>query len=296
MIIDPGEISLRSKNRQKLNKQNTNILINNLLFIWAMLAAYFVFTDLQISLSVVDQNSGWANFLRGFGEIPGLLVLYSGAVIFIASYKSGSKLKYYSFTIFIFLTAVYLSKRTSFTIYHGVTGNYDFVTEYKLYIYLIFFVLNFLIYLFLTKLNYSDKLKTYSKVSILLGLYGYLFLVQPIKKLWGRVRFRDLDALYSNFTPWFLPNGINGNESFPSGHAAMAWMILPLLLLVVNKSKKIKISLLILIISWGLAVSLSRVEIGAHFASDALFGAFIIVIVFLLLIKYSQNSFTHVEK
>jgi len=76
----------------------------------------------------------------------------------------------------------------------------------------------------------------------------------------------------------------------------MAWMILPLLLLVVNKSKPIKISLLILIIFWGLTVSLSRVVIGAHYASDALFGAFIIVIIFLLLIKYSQNSFTLVEK
>jgi len=261
-----------------------------------MLSAYFAFTDLQISISVVNQNSGWANFLRSFGEIPGLLVLYSGAVIFIASYKSGSKFKYYSFIIFIFLAAVYLSRRMSLTIYIEVTDNYDFVTQYKLYIYLIFFVLNWFLYIRLKKLNYSDKIKTFSKVSILLGIFGYLMLVQPIKQLWGRVRFKDLDVLYSNFTEWFIPNGINGNESFPSGHAAMAWMILPLLLLIVNKSKKIKISLLILIISWGLTVSLSRVEIGAHFASDALFGAFIIVIVFLLLIKYSQKSFTHAEK
>jgi len=279
-----------------LNKQNINILINNLVLIWAILSAYFAFTDLQISISVVNQNSGWANFLRSFGEIPGLLVLYSGAVIFIASYKSGSKFKYYSFIIFIFLAAVYLSRRMSLTIYIEVTDNYDFVTQYKLYIYLIFFVLNWFLYIRLKKLNYSDKIKTFSKVSILLGIFGYLMLVQPIKQLWGRVRFKDLDVLYSNFTEWFIPNGINGNESFPSGHAAMAWMILPLLLLIVNKSKKIKISLLILIISWGLTVSLSRVEIGAHFASDALFGAFIIVIVFLLLIKYSQKSFTHAEK
>jgi membrane-associated phospholipid phosphatase len=76
----------------------------------------------------------------------------------------------------------------------------------------------------------------------------------------------------------------------------MGWMILPLLLLVVNKSKNIKILFLILIVFWGLAVSLSRVVIGAHYASDALFGAFIIVIVFLLLIKYLQNYFTPSQK
>jgi membrane-associated phospholipid phosphatase len=279
-----------------LDKQDTNILINNLLLLWAMLGAYFAFTDLQISISVVNQNSGWAIFLKNFGEMPGLLVLYSGAVIFIASYKSENKLKYYLFTVFVFITAVYLSKRILGTIYHGVTGNYDIIDEFKLYIYLIFFVLNYFIYLILKKNNYSDKLKTYSKVSILLGLFGYLFLVQPIKHLWGRVRFRDLDALYSNFTSWFLPNGINGNQSFPSGHAAIAWVLLPLLILVTNKNMAAKYFLLTIIIFWGLAVSLSRVVIGAHYASDVLFGAFIIIIVFLLLIKYSQNSSTLLEK
>lgn len=266
------------------------------MLIWTTLAAYFAFTDLKISISVVNQNSGWAIFLENFGETPGLLVLYSGAVIFIAWYKSGSKLKYYAFSVFVFIAAVYLSRRISIIIYNGVTGNYDIVTNYKLYIFLIFFVLNWFLYTRLKKLNYSDALKTYSKVTILLGLYGYLFLVQPIKQLCGRVRFRDLDALYSNFTPWFLPNGINGNQSFPSGHAAMAWIILPLLLLVVNKSTIIKIILLVLIFSWGLAVSLSRVEIGAHYASDALFGALIILIVFLLLIKYTQNYFIPLQK
>ena len=266
------------------------------MLIWTTLAAYFAFTDLKISISVVNQNSGWAIFLENFGEIPGLLVLYSGAVIFIAWYKPRSKLKHYSFSVFVFIATVYLSRRISIVIYHGVTGNNDIIADYKLYIYLIFFILNWSLYIRLKKLNYSVTLKTYSKVSILLGLYGYLFLVQLIKLLWGRVRFRHIDACYSNFTPWFLPNGMNGNQSFPSGHAAMAFMILPLLLLVVNKSKPIKISLLILIIFWGLTVSLSRVVIGAHYASDALFGSFIIVIVFLLLIKYSQNSSTPLEK
>jgi len=157
-------------------------------------------------------------------------------------------------------------------------------------------VLNWFVYTRLNKLNYSITLKTYSKVSILLGLFGYLFSVRPIKQLWGRVRFKDLDAFYSNFTEWFIPNGINGNQSFPSGHAAMAWMILPLLLLVVNKSKTIKISLLILIISWGLAVGLSRVVIGSHYASDILFGSNIVIILFLLLNKYSTDYFTPSQK
>ena len=131
----------------------------------------------------------------------------------------------------------------------------------------------------------------FAKSSIVLGLYGYLFFIQPIKLLWGRVRFRDLDTLYSNFTSWFLPNGINGNQSFPSGHAAMAWMILPLLLLLVNKNKGVKISFSILIICWGIVVSLSRVAVGAHYASDALFGSFIIIVVFLVITHSYWETF-----
>ncbi len=266
------------------------------MIIWATLAAYFAFTDLQISISVANQNSGWAIILENFGEIPGLLVLYSGAHIYLTIYSSKSRLRKITFSIILFLATFFLSGYLVFVFYNGITGSYAFLQENKIIISLAILLINFLLNIFIRNLIIPNSLKQFSKISVLLGVYGYLLIVQPIKHFWGRVRFRDLDALYSNFTEWFIPNGINGNQSFPSGHAAMGWMILPLLLLVVNKSKNIKISLLILIISWGLVVSLSRVVIGAHYASDALFGAFIIVIVFLLLIKYLQNYFTPSQK
>ncbi len=296
LINDAGEISLKSKTGKNLNKQNKNILINYLVLIWATLAAYFAFTDLQISISVVNQNSVWAKFLQNFGEIPGLLVLYFGAHIYLTTYSSKSRFRKITFSIILFLAASFLSGYLVVVIYEGIFCSFAFLQEYKIVIILVLLIINFLLNIFIRNLKIPNSLEGFSKTSVLLGVYGYLFIVQPIKHLWGRVRFRDLDALHSNFTEWFVPNGINGNQSFPSGHAAMGWMILPLLLLVVNKSKNIKISLLILIVSWGLAVSLSRVAIGAHYASDALFGAFIIIIVFLLLIKYSQNYFTPSQK
>jgi membrane-associated phospholipid phosphatase len=211
-------------------------------------------------------------------------------------YSSESHLRKIVFSIILFLAASFLSGYLTFVIYKGITSSITFLQDRLILIILFLLVLNFLLHIQIRKLKFSNAQEQYSKMSVMLGLFGYLFIVQPIKHLWGRVRFRDLDALYLNFTEWFIPNGINGNQSFTSGHAAMGWMILPLLLLVVNKSKNIKISLLILIISWGLAVSLSRVVIRAHYASDALFGAFIIVIVFLLLIKYLQNYFTPSQK
>jgi membrane-associated phospholipid phosphatase len=253
--------------------------------IWATLATYFAFTDLQISISLVNQNSGWAIFLEDFGEIPGLLVLYISTIIYLSYFTSTSLVRKYSLLFFLLLAATFLLSYIIVVMYLGFTDDYSFIQRYKIILALFLLAFNFLLRVILKKFSFSQRTKSFAKSSILLGLYGYLFIVQPIKHLWGRVRFRDLDTLYSNFTPWFFPNGINGNQSFPSGHAAMAWMILPLLLLVVNKSKSIKVLLHIIIISWGLAVSLSRVVIGAHYASDVLWGSIIIIIVFLLITK-----------
>lgn len=268
-----------------MDKQATNILINYLVLLCATFAAYFAITDLQISISVVNEKSGWAKFLQNFGEIPGLLVLYASTIIYLSFFASSSIIRKNTILLFLLLAATYLLSHTIALIYHGFTDNYSFIQKYKIIIILFLLACNFLLRVYLKKFSFSQKTKLFAKSSILLGLYGYLFIVQPLKHLWGRVRFRDLDTLYSNFTPWFLPNGINGNQSFPSGHAAMAWMILPILLLVDNKSNRIKVFLLIVIISWGLAVSLSRVVIGAHYASDVLWGSIIIIVVFLVITK-----------
>ena len=279
-----------------MNKQNTNILINYFVIIWAALAGYFAFTDLQISISVVNQNSGWAIFLENFGEIPGLLVLYFSTQITLAYYSSLARLREIAYSIILFLAASFLSGYLVVVIYKGIFGSYAFLQEYKIAIILVLLIINFLLIIIIRNQRIPVFLKEFSKTSVLLGVYGYLFIVQPIKHLWGRVRFRDLDALHTNFTEWFIPNGINGNQSFPSGHAAMGWMILPLLLLVVNKSKNIKILLPMIIVSWGLAVSLSRVVIGAHYASDVLFGSSIIIVVFLGITKTYWGTFNNVSR
>ena len=284
------------KTSRNLNKQTKYILINYLVLIWATLAAYFAFTDLQISISLVNQNTGWAKFFQDFGEIPGLLVLFCSAHIFLAMYSSESRFRKIIFSIILFLAASFLSAYLMIIIFKGVTGSISFLQEYIILIILVLIFLNFLLHFQIRKIKIPNSLKQFSKISVLLGVYGYLFLIQPIKILWGRIRFKDLDALYSNFTPWFFPTGINGNQSFPSGHAAMAWMILPLLILVVNRNKIVKVSFLLLLIIWGLTVSLSRVVIGAHYASDVLFGSSIIIIVFLVIIYSYWETFNKVSR
>jgi membrane-associated phospholipid phosphatase len=123
----------------------------------------------------------------------------------------------------------------------------------------------------------------YAKVVVGMALFGYVIGIQVTKYLWGRVRFRELDASFSQFTPWYLPQGITGFDSFPSGHAAMGWMLLALMVLFVNGKVLIKNFILMLIIIWAVLLAYSRVVIGAHFASDVLFGSFFIILTYLIL-------------
>jgi membrane-associated phospholipid phosphatase len=117
-----------------------------------------------------------------------------------------------------------------------------------------------------------------------------VFCIQGVKYFWGRVRFRELDAAFSQFTPWYLPQGFTGFDSFPSGHAAMGWMLLPLMILIIEQKKWLKFSAIVIIIVYAIILALSRIVIGAHFASDVLFGSFFIIITFLLLRNYYSDS------
>jgi membrane-associated phospholipid phosphatase len=271
-----------------LNQKYLNRTIINLVLLWAILAGYFAFTDLQISITLVDSNSGWARFLEKFGELPGLLVLYSGTFISLLYYLSGSHKFKLLFIPLLFLSATFLASYFTAIVYLGLTGNYFFVQDIKFYLGGVLLILNLFAVYRLRNIEFKERTLDYAGKTVLLGLFGYLVVIQPLKHLWGRVRFRDLDILYSNFTPWFLPNAFTGHESFPSGHSAMAWIVLPLLILVSNKGKIIRSLVLIMIMSWGLVVPLSRVMIGAHYASDALFGACIIILSYLIIISKQQ--------
>jgi membrane-associated phospholipid phosphatase len=120
--------------------------------------------------------------------------------------------------------------------------------------------------------------------------YGYILFVQPIKLFWGRIRFRDLADNYSDFTAWYVPNGITGNQSFPSGHAAMGFMLMALFVFIADKSFYKRIIVKGIIISWALTVCVSRVVIGAHFTSDVLFGSFIMITTYLFLIHNANKT------
>src|SRR5699024_2804419 len=99
--------------------------------------------------------------------------------------------------------------------------------------------------------------------------------------IWGRVRFREMDESYDAFTTWFIPQFEKYQElfddpaSFPSGHTSNATVIMMIIFLPVlfEKFKGKDKLLYTTAIAWIGLVAVSRIVMGAHFASDVTMGA-----------------------
>jgi len=255
-----------------------------IILLWIILAIIFIFTDLQISIAIVDENSIWAKFIADY---PGWIMVFISIYVLIGSVDRSGKGKYTIFIATIIISVVLILYRVIDEIVSE--GNIINIGIYEYFLIPALGIVIGLILHFVFKKIPSDKFHPYIKfgqITLLLAIINPLIFVQIVKLLWGRVRFRNLTPpSYPEFTPWYIPQGYTGNQSFPSGHTAMGFMLLPLILLVLNKDKKIKYFISIIVIAWGIIEALGRIVIGAHYASDTLFSAGMASIVFLFLYK-----------
>ena len=255
-------------------------LLIGVIVIWILLAIIFGFTDLYISIAVVDQASLLGIFGRDFGEAPGWGLIGISLSILIGSIIKDIKKQKLGGIIIILIAFI-------IAIYYLLDGAYLDVLNYSS---MMFCVMIFSIVTF--NKDWSEY-KTLAWVVIILAIINVLVFVQGIKIVWGRVRFRNLLSDYSNFSPWFVPQGITGNKSFPSGHAAMGFMLLPLLILLKDRDIRDpkRIVMTVAIIGWGLFVACSRILIGAHYASDVLFSSAMASVITILLYELVYIKF-----
>lgn len=248
-----------------------------IIIVWVILALVFGFTDLEISKAVVDDSSEWGIFGRDYGEVPGYALIAIALATFLGSFNNNLNLQKIPAYISVIVGVLFIILAGDET---------DLYTGWGLIIPMIFYVI-------ITWNKDWKNYRTLAGVISLLAIINPLVLIQIIKLLWGRVRFRDLSPGFVDYTLWFLPQGITGNQSFPSGHAAMGWMFLPLLILVKDRKNTdaVKVLVSILILGWGLFVALSRIVVGAHYASDILFSTgFAAITTLLLYRKYYLNK------
>jgi membrane-associated phospholipid phosphatase len=268
-------------------KSGYNRLIVIFGLIWFVFSILFAFFDLEISKTVVDLGSGSGRFVEHFGGIPGLVLVEFAFFILAGNIMSEiNSIRYLQLGIVATITMVipYFSFKTLFL---SIKGLKKFFLSEKYFILLFFGIISVLmIFIFRTVLKkFSEKYRYFSYITVQLFLYCYVFLTHILKYFSGRVRFRDLAEGFSNFTPWYLFNGPNGNSSFPSGHTVLAWLLLPLIFAFINGNKTVRVGVMSALVAWGGYVSVFRVIVGAHYASDVLFSTGFTIIFLLFLIK-----------
>ena len=256
---------LKAKTWSEIKKLTLIVLIT-----WIILAIIFGCYDLAISIDVVDETSIWGNFGADYGEMPGYALIALALATLLGSLFTNLKLQKIPAYVGTFVGLLFIL---------FIDDEDYIIIGWSLIISLVLYVV----------ITWNKDWKNYRKISgviALLAVINPLLFVQIAKILCGRIRFRNLDPGYTNFTQWFLPPGLSSDgNSFPSGHTAMGWMCLPLLIAIKDRKSTDPLSYLtiLLVVGWGLFVGFSRIVVGAHYASDVLFstGAATIVTIFL---------------
>lgn len=263
----------------KLIHRNFKILLLFISISWIVLAIFFGFCDLQISKFIADQESIAGIIGRDFGEAPGFGLIGISIAILIGKNFQNLKKQKIGVIVPLIIGIIYLSI--------GINS-----ISIKSIIDSLGIIISLILFLFLTWNKDLKEYKTYAWITFIITILNVLLFVQIFKITWGRVRFRDLSANCENYTPWFIPRGPTGNKSFPSGHAAISFITIPLILIIrkIDFKKAYKTILSWIIIGWALFVAISRILIGAHYASDVLFSAEMSLLLTILLIKYLYKN------
>lgn len=128
-----------------------------------------------------------------------------------------------------------------------------------------------------------QKRYRWAGIGILLTAFCSMAVVESIKPIWGRVRFRSMQENFALFTSWYQINGDKylsavplkeEIKSFPSGHSQWAGTTLSLSFLAsVNPKLKDKEPIFYgVAIFCALVLMVSRMMQGAHFLSDVTVG------------------------
>jgi membrane-associated phospholipid phosphatase len=242
---------------------------------WALLAVFFGATDLEISRSIADTDSALGIFGRDYGQIPGVAVFASALVMLAGSRIADAGRQRITAYAGIIIGAALIAFPASYYEWNSPTIGAGFLLGIPLML------------LFTRGMDWK-ACRNISRAILILGLVNPLLFVMLFKYLWGRVRFYQLSEDYSDYTPWYVPNGPSeGDYSFPSGHTAAAWMLLPLLIFVKDRrwNDPVRIATTLGVVSWGLLIPYTRVLVGDHYASDVLFPTGVAFVVTLLLYK-----------
>lgn len=247
----------------------------------------FTFTDLQISMAIAKKPA-WARVFEVVGEIPfTTLTAAACALLFRFRTRKNTALNVLAAAGSGLLFAA-IAAMGGFMTYNYLRENLAHVSPvWAVVIGLAIAALGIWIARSVPEENRALALK-YAATALLYFLLVIL-IMNSVKTVWGRMRFREMTDPVNEFTRWYqiVPRGGFNNiyASFPSGHSMnSAGVILLMLLPPMIPALKGKEKLLhVIVYIWCAVVGISRVFMGAHFSSDVTVGVLLSLAIFEVL-------------
>lgn len=254
------------------------------LFIIGILLVIFAFADMNISNTIYNSESKFGLTFEAIGEFPAAIIATFCTVSLMLTRDKNKSIKYnlgtigYTFLLFFFS---FMAAMLPVKYLHGP----KFIIPVLMAMYI---VISYAI-----AKKYAATHKNELRSAAIVGVLTFIFVIiafNSVKLLWGRERYRHMLEVgsFAGYSMWFIPQGIaSGNEfmSFPSGHSANATMMLWITLIptFVTSLKNKKNWFVGFAGLWTILVPISRIVVGAHFASDVTMGVSITLVIFTLL-------------
>lgn len=281
------------------------------------------FFDKNVTNAVMDQNSIFGNVFQNYADQGAGIVLFAAFEIIawtIWRRVQDDVLRYvmtigalaFAFNQMLAILQDMLSYTYSMLnnlskgIPMGVANNTSAVKNYPEVLrwglaVVLTVVLSFFFYNWLQ--SKSDADIRYLVTASLVGI-AVVFIAQTtigeMKSLWGRFRPYEMTTVAGNtmseFTPWYHLNGINGHNSFPSGHTMSGWLFLFLVFFVPRGNISAQKKMTIFGIAMGILTAMSRVRIGAHWLSDVTVSSIIVGLIIFMASRLLAAHFVEPTK
>ena len=260
-----------------------------LLGVFVVLMGIFTFTDLQISQTLFNIQSPLGQFFEAFGEFPNVAFGALGFGILLFNHKSKKALG----VIIGIWCCIMFALNSFLSGYMPMHYLMDGFSPWIVVIAAVMLAVGLWSGLAVKKLE-PQRRESFRRVAMVAIWHGYAAtaIIQVLKQIWGRVRFRELMAPFADFTSWFLPqfgrfSMYKDPTSFPSGHTAGSAVVFVIILFpLLFPALRNKKPMLIAIASvWVVLVALSRIIMGAHFASDVTMGAALSLVAFAVICR-----------
>lgn len=254
------------------------------LLVISVLLVIFAFTDLQISNAIYNSNSSFGMIFEAIGEFPAAVIATFYTVSLMLTRNKEKSVKYNLRTggyIILLLLFALMAAMLPVKYFNGPTVLIPIIAT-------LYIVISYII-----AKKYSSTNREELRNAAIVGILTFVFVVitfNLVKMGWGRERYRHMIATgsFEGFSLWFTPQKLTtDNEfmSFPSGHSAnaaiMIWItLIPTFITSLREKKNWFIGFSLL---WILVVPISRIMVGAHFASDVTIGVTITLIIFAIL-------------